>query len=406
MGVRRRGEPAPPAGAAVPAAFAMMAATAIMAAVAVAIAGDAGGDAGKAGGATATGGAEGRPGDQVRPPAAGEVRDPPENQKYSLRVLVWNFWSFAGGMLDGPAGMAESTDLIKGHDSDNAGNLYWTECDAPVIRRYSPKTDRVETIAGSLRGLADGPISRARFGGWTYNSTNLICVSGDGRHLFVRDALGKGLWRYVDLEAGTVTSLGQWHHFKGGYFIIAKDRMGDIYAFVTSGEEPPDCRGYKKLKVAPCLRNGWYAFDRYALDVEKMRFYFHCRGPVTMVDLKTGEGTVITGKGKERPINTSGPLETTVFLCPTGMSLSPAGRFLYVGQGDGSSCYRLDLEKKQALVFGGVDDGGFGWRETGDRKNSCQMTGCTGWPAATVFLPDGRGYWANCWGMYALTPLK
>jgi RNA polymerase sigma factor (sigma-70 family) len=335
----------------------------------------------------------------------GERKDPPENQVYDLRILVWNFWSTGGGMLDGPAGMAESTDLIKGHDVDDVGNVYWAECDSPVIRRYSPKTDRVETIAGGIRGLADGPIARARFGGWSYNSTNLICVSGDGKHLFVCDQGGKGQWRYLDLEAGTVTSLGQWHHFqKDGYYLIARDKSGEIYAFVTNGADPPDCKGYKKLKVAPskAFASAWYAFDRYVLDAEKMRLYFHRRGPVNVCDLKTGEITCVTAEGRdERTINTSGPLETTTFLCPTGMSISPAGRYLYVGQGDGSSCFRLDFEKKQATVFGGLDGGGFGWRDSG---KDTKMTGSTGWPAAVNYIPDGRGFWANCWGLYSLTP--
>ncbi len=336
-----------------------------------------------------------------------ERRDPPENQTYAMRILVWNFWSSHCGMLNGPAGEAESTDLIKGHDVDDAGNVYWTECDSPVIRGYRADTDRVVTIAGGIRGLADGPIERARFGGWSYNSTSLICVSGDGRHLFVRDVGGKGQWRYVDLEKGTVSTLGQWHHFRGGYFIIVKDVSGEIYAFITSGQDAPDCRGYKKLKVAPWKKEAWYAFDRYALDVRKMLLYWHCRGPTMTTDLRTGEVSQITAKrGEGRSKNTTGTIVETSYLCPTGMSISPAGRYLYVGQGDGSSCYRLDFEKKQALAWGGLDGGGFGWRETGDKNRSTHMTGSTGWPAATVFIPDGRGYWATCWALYALAPMK
>jgi RNA polymerase sigma-70 factor (ECF subfamily) len=351
------------------------------------------------------------PSPPAAPAASSERKDPPPDQKYQMRLLVWNYWSGqCAGLLDGPAGQAQATDLIKGHDVDDAGNVYWTESETPVIRSYRADTNRVVTVAGSIRGLADGPLARARFGGWAYNKTNLICVSGNGKHLFVRDCFGKGQWRYVDLEAGTVTSLGLCHHYPkggrtGGYFIIARDRMGDVYAFITDGQDPPDCKGYKKLKVAPLKKEAWYDWDRYALDVEKMRLYFHCRAPVNAYDLKTGEIACITSAdNKARPINTSGPLETTCFLCPTGMALSPAGRYLYVGQGDGSSCFRLDLEKKQALAWGGLDDGGFGWRDTANRK--CDMTGSTGWPAATVFIPDGRGFWANCWGLYALTPMK
>jgi len=336
--------------------------------------------------------------------------DPPPDQRYLMRLLVWGFWTNQGGCLDGPAGQAESTDLIKGHDVDDAGNVYWTECDTPVIRSYRAATGRVVTLAGSVRGRCDGPLGRARFGGWTYNSTNLLCVSRDGKHLFVRDAFGGGLWRHIDLEAGTVASLEPWFEQGHGYLVIARDRVGDICAFRTTGEDPPDCTGYRKLQVARSAVMGahYLPFDRYALDAEKMRFYWHCRGPILVTDLKTGEVSTLTWdeqSGREkRPINTSGPLETTTLLCPTGMALSPEGRYLYVGQGDGSTCFRFDLERKVAHLFGRLDGGGFGWRDGSDRDKNCQMTGSTGWPAAPVFIPDGRGAWATCWGLFALTP--
>lgn len=344
----------------------------------------------------------------------GKRPDPALDQSYTMRMLVVGYWSNQGGSLDGPAGQAESTDQLLGHDVDDAGNLYWPECDAPVIRSYRVATGRVVTVAGSIRGLMDGPLGRARFGGWSYNSTSLLSVSGDGKHLFVLDRQGNGLWRHVDLEAGAVLTLGPADRPGKGQFIIAKDKSGAIFAFCTNGDDPPECKGYKKLKVTASkeMVGRWLPFDRFALDAAKMRFYWHCRGPVTMTDLETGVVTVLTTKGGDgngpggRPINTSGPLETTSFLCPTGMAISPTGRFLYVGQGDGSSCFRLDLEKKESLVFGALDAGGFGWRETGDKQRSCNMTGSTGWPAATVFMADGRGYWNTCWGIYALTPLK
>jgi hypothetical protein len=340
-------------------------------------------------------------------------RDPPPAQAYKMRLLVYGYWANQCGSLDGPAGQAESTDQLLGHDVDEAGNVYWPECNEPIIRCYRPATDRVVTLAGSIRGLNDGPLNRARFGGWSYNSTSLLSVSADGKHLFVLDRHGKGLWRHVDLEAGTVSTLGPVHRRDKGQFVIAKDTCGAIFAFCTNGDDPPECKGYQKLKVTASqeMTGQWLPFDRFALDAEKMRFYWHCRGPVYACDLKTGQVSLLTAKGRnERPINTSGPLETTTFLCPTGMAISPAGRYLYVGQGDGSSCFRLDLEKKASLVFGAMDDGGFGWRETGKDwqgpNGSCAMTGSTGWPAATVFLPDGRGYWNTCWGIYGLTPMK
>ena len=60
---------------------------------------------------------------------------------------------------------------IEGHAKisifmDDAGNVYWTESETSVIRSYRADTNRVVTVAGSIRGLADGPLARARFGGW------------------------------------------------------------------------------------------------------------------------------------------------------------------------------------------------------------------------------------------------
>jgi hypothetical protein len=350
--------------------------------------------------------------------------DPAPGQPYTMRMLVRGYWANGGGSLDGASGQAESTDLISGHDADDAGNLYWTECDSPIIRSYRPATGRIVTVAGSVRGSNDGPMTRARFGGWSYNSTSLLSVSGDGKHLFVLDRRqgrrSVGQWRYVNLEAGTVTTVAplQLSGKDQAHLIIAKDASGQIYAFCTNGSEPPDCKGYQKLSVAAVkdMLGRHLPFDRYSLDTGTMHFYWHCRGPIMMTNLKTGAVEMLTTKGGDgngpggRAINTSGPLHTTSMLCPTGMSISPGGGYLYVGQGDGSSCFRMDLEKKHTLVFGALEDGGFGWRETGASwqgpKNSCAMTGSTGWPAATVLIPAGRGYWNTCWGIYSLTPLE
>ena len=80
-----------------------------------------------------------------------------------MRLLVWGFWASQGGVLDGPAGQAEATDLIKGHDADNAGNLYWAECDSPIIRSYRADSGRIVTVAGSSFPLSSrrSPLSTA-----------------------------------------------------------------------------------------------------------------------------------------------------------------------------------------------------------------------------------------------------
>jgi len=96
----------------------------------------------------------------------------PEDPAYHMRLAVRK----TGVILDGPTddAQAEGTDFIKGHDIDAAGNIYWSESNSPVIRSYRANTGRVIALAGSVRGLRDGPLESARFGGWWYNATNLV----------------------------------------------------------------------------------------------------------------------------------------------------------------------------------------------------------------------------------------
>jgi hypothetical protein len=291
---------------------------------------------------------------------------------------------------------------------DDAGNVYWTESETPVIRSYRADTNRVVTVAGSIRGLADGPLARARFGGWAYNNTNLICVSGNGKHLFVKDTFGKRLWRHVDLEAGTVKTLFPWQEKQGSHFVIAKDKSGEIYCFNTAGTEPPDNPGYKKLKVAPFKTKAHYigGLDDCALDAENMKFYWHGRGDIQVCDLKTGEVAKLNPGPKRDKWGSTGSFEGWTPCCPTGMSISPGGRYLFVGGGDADFIWRFDLESKYVKAFGwDAKMTDLMFRETG--ANFKGAGGGSSWPAACVFLPDGKSaVWATCWGLYRLEPAK
>jgi len=164
-------------------------------------------------------------GDETSP----RTPDLPEDPAYYMRLAVRK----AGVVLNGPTedAQAEGTDFIKGHDIDAAGNVYWAESNSPVIRSYRAETGRVITLAGSVRGLRDGPLESARFGGWWYKATNLLCVSEDGKHLFVVDRGAGNLWRYVDLEAGVVRTIGSLHDKESRTTLcIVKDRRGGIRA--------------------------------------------------------------------------------------------------------------------------------------------------------------------------------
>ena len=356
-------------------------------------------------------------------PAGVEV---PPDQKYTLRaVATSDLWK----ELDGPAGMgAESTDNTKGHDIDDASNIYWTQSQYARIRIYREKTDRVETFAGSVKGLMDGPLSRARFGGWAYNSANLMTVSKDGKHVFVLDRFAGGVWRHIDVEAGMVRTLGCYDGTLSspGHFIIVRDKLGEIYAFHTEGKDVPDCPGYKKLKVAPFKvpfkgkTHAWIGnFSKCALDVEKMRFYWHSRFAPKMCDLTMGKVTQLTStlpKDKWRPPDTAGSFDAMHWHCPIGIGISRGGRYLYVGGGDSSSFYRLDLEKKYIHIFAydgeikgrrlswPLKDGTFSFQDGSERDKKCRLAR---WPAAGAFNNHGHGAWITAWGpVYTLTPVE
>jgi hypothetical protein len=326
---------------------------------------------------------------------SGVRQDPPADQHYDLQsVCRGAIWGGGGSYLtNGPAGEAEDEDQIKGLSVDTNGNYFYSGSAYPVIRRYSKSKNWVSIIAGSTHGYMDGPLERARFGGWYYNNTNLISTSDDGKHMFVRDA-SNSVWRYIDLENETVSTIGPWNK-TGCYFIIAKDCVsGEIYAFNTDGTDAPDCKGYKKIKSAPWKSIAWWNFDGIALDASKMRFYFHCRGPVVSVNLETGDTATISGPG----------------WCPTGLSMSSSGRYLYIGGGDDMFCHRKDLTTGVVFRLGrstisGTVSGVDAWFKDGSVDFSFPISGSTAWPSACVFPAGGTdGVWPTTLGLFMMVP--
>jgi len=318
----------------------------------------------------------------------------------------------AGVLLDGPTddAQAEGTDFIKGHDIDAAGNVYWSESNSPVIRSYRAKTGRVITLAGSVRGLRDGPLESARFGGWWYNATNLLCVSDDGEHLFVVDRGAGNLWRYVDLEAGVVRTIGPLHDKASKTTLcIVKDRRGGIYALTGQGKPAPQCKGYRSMSVTLPSNFPWYSVDRWALNAGAGKLYYHTRNAPHVIDLQSGEDENLTPPGDNpRKPDLSGPFLGMTWHCPTGMSISPGGRYLFMGGGDSNSFYRLDLKKRHIFFFVKKPDGTYGYEDGFERDEKCRLSM---WPAAGVFNANGNGAWASSkhdhtdGGIYLITPV-
>lgn len=342
--------------------------------------------------------------------AARSTPEHAECQKYKLDPIVGArradkdgmYGAVMGrGILNGPGLAADFCDCDD-MDVDDAGNVYWTESGAfNILRKWDRQTNLVTTLAGSVCGHLDGPAESARFGSWGgggYSGSNLQ-VSADGKHAFLAD--DEGL-RHVDLAKSTVTTLGK--------FLAAKEKNGEIYVISRDGADVPAGAGYKPLKTpklafVPKITSGTGFWA--SLDLDKSRLYAHGRGVIYYWDLKTGEPKTITwpdwSKPGGRETDTSGPLETTNFQCPIGLSVSSGGRFLYVGGGDSSSFWRLDLDKKYVLIFS-RDAGGICSFQEG--KEFSKTTSFCKWPSVGRFSPDGSAAWSSPAGIFRLTPVK
>jgi DNA-binding beta-propeller fold protein YncE len=345
-------------------------------------------------------------------PAPAGAREHAEDQKYRFEPIVGArvphrdgmYHAVMGrGVLNGPGLGANFCDTDE-MDVDDAGDVFWTESGTfNILRRWDARTAMVTTAAGSACGDLDGPLGRARFAGWGgggYGPSSIV-VSPDGRHVFIKDVGNGGRLRHVDFEAGLVSTLGN--------YIPARDPRGDVYVLDPKGTEVPPGRGYRPLKAAALDWQrglGWGSW--WVLDAAHEKLYTHSRSAVGWFDLRTGKlGGYLTwpdwSKPGARETDTSGPLETTNFQCPIGIAISPGGRFLYVGGGDSTSFWRLDLQKKRVLIFS-RDAGGICSFQEG--KENTPATKFSAWPSVAKFSPDGTAAWSAPSGIYRLVPMK
>ena len=347
--------------------------------------------------------------------APGKLAEHPHDGRYTWEPIVGarsprknHYFSRGchGGILNGP-GIQSDNCATDDLTADTLGNAYWTEAGGfELVRMWKAENDRVYTVAGSARGRLDGPLTRARFSaGWKGGGywPGQITASPDGTHIFVRD--GQSL-RHIDLEESVVRTVGP-------YWSV-RDKTGDVYLLdLRKGGVVPPGKGYKTLKTAALQGKFTMHAPYYALDAEKMKLYYEPRGAVSVWDLNTGQNTRLTyhstgykdpAKGKTVFGDQSGPFMKRMFQCPIGLSLSPGGRYLYMGGGDSSSFWRLDLEKKYIHIFGRREDGSYGFVEG---KENQKHTNHSDWPGAAcptaggVFLWSGGGS-----GIYRVSPVK
>jgi len=340
---------------------------------------------------------------------ASAVKEHPHNQKYKIEVLIgtggftYGTPNMAFGILNGPAREAWITDCQESA-MDDKGNVYWMESGGfGMMRTVNVKTRRVKTLAGSgIQGHLDGPLSRARFtptAGGAYAAARTR-VSPDGRYLFVHECAKYygGLLRQIDLEAGTVRTLGR--------YSAVRDATGEIYVLDLAGGAVPPGEGYRTLKLPP----GKYSPNQYkytALDAARDKLYYHSRMHVSCLDLKTGKSTSVNHGGR-RPYpaavkcDESGPLKERIFQCPGGLSISPGGRYLYLGGIDSLSSWRLDLKEEYVHVLKRNPDGTVSF---GDGKECTKETSFGNSPFTFTFTRNGTGFFPCLRGMYMLTPV-
>ena len=342
--------------------------------------------------------------------------EPVYSTKRSVKGIGFSHRLDRPGLLNGPGVQASSSNGCGVLTVDAAGNAYWGNKGTwPEVRRWDVETGMVTTVAGSARGYLDGSVTRARFGGWGYNAGANICASADGKHVFLRDPAQGGVWRHIDVEAGVVRTWGPWicRVSRGSAnAVIVKDKSGDVYAFRTDGLNMPECKGYKKLKITSFKHTSkgtetyWIGgfISGWALDAERKKFYWHARNAPFVCDLETGETGCLTQPGKNpRHADTTGPFEGMSWHCPTGMSISPGGRYLFMGGGDSGSFYRLDLERKFIDRFARLADGTYGWSEGHEKDEGHWITN---WPGAAHFVADGSATWGGSFGIMRIIPVE
>jgi sugar lactone lactonase YvrE len=336
-----------------------------------------------------------------------------ENQKYKFEPIMartprtngmYSTRGGSSGILNGPGIQSEYCDVTD-IDVDAAGNVYWTESGQfNILRVWRRETGKVATLAGSAAGFLDGTLERARFGGWGGGGYEYaaIVVSRDGKHIFLYDPPNR-CTRHVDLEAGTVGSMGEaW---------VVKDKSGQVYALAPKGGEVPHGRGYQPLKTPPLeyrkdIRCAYHVFS--TLDVEKDRLYANARSHVWYWDLKTGKFSALTWstpadgpreKCAHPPV--SAPFKEFLGWSSNGLSISPAGRYLYLGGGDAFTVWRLDLKKEYVHLLRRNGDGTVSFQDGKSAENLF-----ADWPGRLVFAADGTGFWGCAGGLFRLAPVK
>lgn len=228
-----------------------------------------------------------------------------------------------------------------------------------VLKIYDAATERFEVLAGSARGDLDGPFSRARFGGYGYSVPLSMACSLDARYLYMLEGSTKKL-RRLDFEAEWVDTIPVDVTLS---VALDVDTAGRIYLAGYDGIRVIEDDGSLVASHALGGVQPQHGFD-IALDEANNRLYGanRCAGEwqVWYWDLGDGSfhGLIRVPPNDETNRNHSATFAEANLLCPGGLAFGPEDperRHLFLGGGDNTTFYRLDLFDEVVDFFGPLD---------------------------------------------------
>jgi len=241
------------------------------------------------------------------------------------------------------------------------------------FRGYDAKTERIHALSGGASGLLDGPLSRARNGGYHYRIRPYQTLSSDRRFFVLADAGNGRSVRIIDLKEQMVrTALppgsgAQAAVFdsKGRVLVLTAKKVGRKWEGRVVTVDAATAKPVKEmtLKASEGIR-----LDRYgaglALDEKKGRLYASGdilkkdgkKWHVWYLDLNDGGSWHGVLAGEKAMMAYTGPFDTYKGYGETSISFGPDDpekRFLYVRITDTPTFVRLDLKRRMVAACSG-----------------------------------------------------
>lgn len=209
----------------------------------------------------------------------------------------------------GPSGICISLDGQKLYIADEGNNM---------IRELIIASGKVTTMVGApTKGFQDGKGKYALF-----NDLTALCISSDGLFLYVADA-GNNRIRKVNIETKDVTT------FAGG-------DAGDADGTGTNAKF-----NYPRSICKSPDGEFFYIADQF-------------NHKIKMIKISTAEVTTLAGTTQG---DKDGDFETAQFAFPSGLEISPRGKFLYVSDMYNNKIRQISLEAKTVTTVAGSEAG-------------------------------------------------